>query len=148
MPQRIWMVAVICCLAANIPAQDKNDGAAQSKVLALESIWNMAEEKGDVRALDMIFDDSLLYIDEDGSLLSKSQFLARVKASGTGVQAITTQSIGVHAYGETVVVAGTYRVKGMEKGKAYLHEGRFMDTWVLRRGTWVCVVAQSTPVFH
>jgi hypothetical protein len=142
------MVAVICCLAANIPAQDKNDGAAQSKVLALESIWNMAEEKGDVRALDMIFDESMMYIDEDGSLLNKAQFLAHVKASGPAVQSITTQTIGVHAYGEAVVVAGTYRVKGLAGGKAHMREGRFMDTWVLRRGTWVCVVAQSTPVLR
>jgi hypothetical protein len=144
---------MICCLAANIPAQDKpaqdkNDGAARSKVLALESIWNMAEEKGDVRALDMIFDESMIYIDEDGTLLNKARFLAHVKASVAAVQSITTQTIGVHVYGETVVVAGTYRAKGLAGGKAYVREGRFMDTWVLRRGTWVCVVAQSTPILH
>jgi hypothetical protein len=34
----------------------------------------------------------------------------------------------------------------MEHNKAYLHEGRFIDTWVLREGAWVCVVAQSTPL--
>lgn len=136
-------------LAANIPAQDSaNDSATQSKVLALESAWNMAEERGDTRALDMIFDNAMIYIDEDGTLLTKTQFLARLRGSGPHVQSLVTQTIGVRVYGEMAVVAGSYRAKGIKQGKPQQWEGRFIDTWVLKRGAWVCVVAQSTPVGH
>jgi Domain of unknown function (DUF4440) len=138
-----------CVLAASMAAEDNIGSAAQSKVLALESAWNIAEEKSDVRALDLIFDNSMIYIDDDGALLSKAQFLARIKNTRTQMQSLVTQTIGVRIYGgEMAVVVGSYRARGMEHNKAYLHEGRFIDTWVLREGAWVCVVAQSTPLTH
>lgn len=116
--------------------------------MALESIWNQAEEKGDVGALDLILNDALVYIDEDGALLTKSQFLARVKHAGVLVQSITTQAVSVHVFGGIAVVGGRYRAKGVEKGKAYQREGRFIDVWVIERGNWICVAAESTPILR
>ena len=148
MPRMVHaLILLTFALAASTAAEDNIDSAAQSKVLALESAWNIAEEKSDVRALDLIFDNSMIYIDEDGALLSKAQFLARVKNARTQIQSLVTQTIGVRIYGgEMAVVVGSYRVRGIEHNKAYLREGKFMDTWVLREGAWICVVAQSTPI--
>ncbi|MGC1451957.1 MAG: nuclear transport factor 2 family protein [Candidatus Sulfotelmatobacter sp.] len=147
MRRMIQMIPVICTLAASIAAQDNTGSAAQSKVLALESAWNIAEEKSDVRALDLIFDNSMIYIDEDGMLLSKAQFLARIRNNRTQMQSLVTQTIAVRIFdGEMAVVVGSYRARGVEHNKPYLREGRFMDTWVLRGGAWVCVVAQATPL--
>jgi hypothetical protein len=142
---QVWIAT--CALGVFMAAQDNVGSAAQSKVLALESAWNIAEEKSDVRALDLIFDNSMIYIDEDGGLLSKAQFLARIKNTHTQMESLVTQTIAVRIYGgETAVVVGSYRARGMEHNKPYLREGRFMDTWVLREGAWICVVAQSTPL--
>jgi uncharacterized protein DUF4440 len=143
----IRVLVAMCWVAAHVPAQD-GGSAAGSKVLALESAWNMAEEKGDVRALNLILDNSMIYIDEDGALMNKTQFLARVKQDRAKLQSLVTQNIGVRVYAGTAVVAGTYRAKGVQRGKAYLRDGRFIDTWVLKGGRWVCVVAQSTPVLR
>lgn len=145
MRAKFCLLILVCSLSSRILAQD-NASAAQSKVLALESAWNMAEERGDARALDMIFDNSMIYIDEDGSLLNKAQFLARVKGPGPHITSLVTETIGVRVYGEMAIVAGSYRAKGVKQGKAFQREGRFIDTWVLKQGSWVCVVAQSTPV--
>jgi hypothetical protein len=142
----LCILAAVCLLTARTAAQENTWSAAGSKVLALESVWNMAEEKADVRALDLIFDDSMIYIDEDGSLLSKAQFLAHVKAAGPQLQSLITKTIAVRVFGEAAMVVGSYEARGAERGKAYLHQGRFMDTWVLKEGAWVCVVAQSTPI--
>jgi hypothetical protein len=143
------VIAIMLCLVAmRAWPQGNSDTNAASKILALESIWNQAEEKGDARALDLIFDASMVYIDEDGSLLTKSQFLARVKVVGPQLQSLVTHTISVHVYGDTAVIAGTYHAKGMEKGKTYQRGGRFIDTWVLTKGAWLCVAAQSTPVMH
>jgi hypothetical protein len=147
MRRMVHVLMLTCALAVSIAAEDDNGSAAQSKVLALESAWNIAEEKSDVRALDLIFDNSMIYIDEDGTLLSKAQFLARIRNTRTQMQSLVTQTIAVRIYGgATAVVVGSYRARGMEHNKAYLREGRFMDTWVLREGAWICVVAQSTPL--
>jgi hypothetical protein len=53
-----------------------------------------------------------------------------------------------HIYGDSAVVTGIYREKGMNKGKPYLRRGRFTDTWVNQNGTWVCVASQSTLITH
>jgi len=143
----VHALMLTCALVASIAAEDNISSAAQSKVLALENAWNIAEEKSDVRALDLIFDNSMIYIDEDGALLSKAQFLAQTKNTHTQMQSLVTQTIAVRMFGgEMAVVVGSYRARGMEHNKAYLREGKFMDTWVLREGAWICVVAQSTPL--
>jgi hypothetical protein len=114
----------------------------------MESVWNQAEENGDIRSLDLIFDKALIYIDEDGSSLTKDQFLLRAKSKGPELQSLVTQTTSVHVYGETALVVGNYRAKGMQSGKPYTHDGRFIDTWVVKNGSWVCVAAQATPVLR
>lgn len=127
-------------------AQSEADSGARTKILALENVWNNAEKAGDVGALSLILDGTLVYVDEDGSELTKTQFLEHVKEAGPQVQALATDGISVHVYGGIALVAGTYRVSGVAKGKTYRRVGRFLDTWVLQNGTWVCVAAQATPL--
>jgi hypothetical protein len=45
-----------------------------------------------------------------------------------------------------VVVTGTYKEKGEEKGKAYSRRGRFTDMWVREKGGWLCMASQETLI--
>ena len=90
----------------------------------------------------------MIYVDEDGSLLTKAQFLAHAKKSGANLQLLVTPTMSVHVYGGTAVVAGSYRAKGVHQGKLYQREGRFIDTWAFKKGAWVCVAAQATPILR
>ncbi len=147
---RILALAMVCLWAMNTRAQASSANQdSESKLLALESVWNQAEEKGDIRALDLIFDPSMVYVDEGGVLLTKAQFLAHAgKQSETDLQWLVTPTMSVHVYGNTAVVVGSYTAKGLERGKAFRREGRFIDTWVFKKGAWVCVAAQATPIRH
>jgi len=49
-------------------------------------------------------------------------------------------------YGDAAVVAGIFRVKGTDKGKAYLHRERFVDTWIKINGTWQCVATTAALI--
>jgi len=49
-------------------------------------------------------------------------------------------------YGEAAVVNGIFRVKGVEKGKTYVHRERFADTWIKQNQTWQCVASQATLI--
>jgi ketosteroid isomerase-like protein len=148
MKTKVYFTVVVCLTALRICAQDQSNQAAASKIVALESVWNQAEEHSDIRALDLIFDDALIYIDEDGSSLTKAQFLSRAKVKSAQLQSLVTQNTSVRVYGETALVVGSYRAKGVQQGKPYQHDGRFIDTWVLKNDTWVCVAAQATPVLR
>jgi ketosteroid isomerase-like protein len=131
-------------LEAALP-QTEDELAARTMIMALENIWNNAEKGGDAAALSLILDDAMVYIDEDGSLLTKVQFLEQVKQTGPQLQSLVTDAMSVHVYGETALVAGRYRVTGVVRGKAFHREGRFIDTWVRKNGAWLCVAAQATP---
>ena len=122
--------------------------AEQTKILALENAWNQAEEHKDVKALESLLDPTLVYIDYDGSIMNKAQFIASVQAPALHPEQIVNESMTAHVYGDSAVVTGVYREKGSNAGKPYLRRGRFTDTWVYQANTWVCVASQSTLISH
>jgi ketosteroid isomerase-like protein len=126
-------------------APDQLD-AAETRILALENAWNQAEEHKDVNALDSLLDATLIYVDYDGSMMDKAQFMASIKLPSLHPEQIVNESMTAHLYGDSAVVTGIYREKGEKNGKPYLRRGRFTDTWVLHQGTWVCVASQSTLI--
>ena len=118
--------------------------AEQTRILALENAWNLAEEHKDSKALETLLDSTMVYIDYDGSLMDKTQFIASVKAPALHPEQIVNESMTAHVYGGAAVVTGIYREKGVNHGKPYLRRGRFTDTWVYHDNSWVCVASQST----
>jgi|SRR5882672_4661808 len=144
---RAILGATLCLLAASLFSQEMSGTeAAQAKVLALENAWNLAEAHKDARALEQLMANSLIYIDYDGTLMSKTQFLANVKAAAKEEQKIVTESMTVQIHGKTAIVTGIYRDTGMAHGKPYALKGRFLDVWVEENGNWQCVAAQATLV--
>ena len=143
------MLAVLAVLFTNVLAaapQQQNISDEGGRVLALEKAWNLALEEKNTKALDMLLANTMVSIDIDGSVSSKSEFLASIKSADyQPSQAVTEQST-VQVYGDTAVVVGIFRVKGTEKGKPYAHRERFVDTWIKINGTWQCVVTTSTLI--
>jgi ketosteroid isomerase-like protein len=116
----------------------------EGRILALETAWNHAEQNKDVAALDQLMASTLVYIDYDGSLQTKAQYLAEAKSESLHPEQIINDEMTAHMYGDAAVVTGIYREKGISKGKPYSRRGRFTDTWVKEKGTWLCVASQTT----
>lgn len=141
--------AILACATSLLAAaQTYGDAGARSNILALEYAWDQAQERGDTKALDAIFDNSLVFVDFDGKLLTKAEYLARVKSDSPHLEQIVTESMNVQVLGNTAIVVGTYRAKGLEDGKPYLRRRRFTDTWMLMRGHWMCIAAEATPILR
>lgn len=138
---------VLLVLALIVGAQDRpKPSDAEGRILALETAWNHAEEAKDAAALDQLLASSLVYIDYDGSIMTKAEFLANIRAVDLHPAQIINDEMTAHVYGDAAIVTGTYREKGVFKGKPYLRHGRFTDTWVKLGGTWQCVASQSTLI--
>jgi ketosteroid isomerase-like protein len=145
----IWCVIIlVCSVLVSAPAQDTGVAAARSNILALEHAWDQAQERRDPKGLAAIFDNSLIFVDYDGKILTKAEYMARVKSNNTHMAQIVAEQMNVQVFGDTAIVVGTYRVKGVENGSPYLRRGRFVDTWVLTSGHWLCVAAATTPILH
>ncbi len=143
-----FAVILVCSALWSAAAQNSADPGSATKVLALEHAWNQAEERKDTKALDALFDNALVYVDYDGTYRTKAEFLARVKSPTSMPQQEITESMTARTFGDTVIVTGIYAAKGVENGKPYTRRGRFIDTWTLKNGSWLCVASQSTPLLH
>ncbi len=115
-------------------------------VLGLEKAWNRALEEKNVKALDMVLANTFVSIDIDGSVSSRSEFLASIASPDYQPSQAVTEESKVQVYGDAAVVVGVFRVKGTEKGKPYVHRERFVDTWIKSNGKWQCVATTSTLI--
>jgi len=114
--------------------------------MALETLWNQAEVDKDVRALSQLIPDTFVYVDFDGSIKTKPEFLESVKSGPERPTEIKSESIIANTYANAVVVTGVHREKGTLGGKHYARRGRFIDTWIQTNGSWLCVASQSTLI--
>lgn len=137
----VLLVAVAIALA-----QQGNITDEGGRVLALEKAWNHALEEKDTKALDMLLANTMVSVDIDGSIQTKSEFLASIKSPDYQPSQAVTEETNVQVYGGAAVVVGIFRVKGTLKGKPYVRRERFVDTWIKMNGSWQCVATTSALI--
>lgn len=141
LPVAIVLFGVILARADQNSISDEG-----GRVLALENAWNHALETKDVKALNMMLANTFLSVEIDGSVSSKSEFLASIKSPDYQPSQAVTEQSSVQVYGDASVVVGVFRIKGTEKGKPYVHRERFVDTWIKINDAWQCVATTSTLI--
>jgi ketosteroid isomerase-like protein len=141
---------LLCLCATSTPLLTQDNAESQSKIIALENAWNRAYKSGDTRALDSLLDDSVVLINDDGSVQTKADFLGSLRAASSSQdQQVAPESITVHMHGPQVAIAtGVFEAKGIEAGKRYVRRERFVDTWVYKDGKWVCVATNAVPILR
>ena len=139
--------AVFLLSSVLLTAQDApKPGGEEAHLLALESAWNHAEQSKDASALGQLVADTFVYVDHDGTLMNKKEYLASTANNEVQQEQINNEGMTVHIYGNAAVVNGMYRDKGLEKGKPFSRHGRFTDTWIREKDAWQCVASQSTLI--
>ena len=148
LPKRIiaGMALLLALAMAMASAGQRGRSDEGGHILALDNSWNRALETKDTKALDLLLADTFVSVDIDGSMETKRQFLADIKAPDYHPsQAVTDQST-VAVYGDSAVVVGVFRSKGVDKGKTYVRRERFVDTWVKINGSWKCVASVTVLI--
>src|SRR5260370_25891059 len=84
--------------------------------------------------------------DYDGTVLTKGQFLASIRDKSIQVTVEVSENMKLFRHGDTVIVIGSTREKGTEKGKPFSHLGRFTDTWIKKGGQWLSICSQLTLI--
>ncbi len=142
MKRAVSLLLLLCVAAPFAPAQD--DEAIRTKILALEKAWNQAYKLADTKALASILDDKIILIEDDGSMKTKAEFLASIKAPTSNEEQVAPESLIVHVFGKTAVAVGVIGVKG----KSGVRRERFIDTWIEKNGNWICIASDATPILH
>jgi len=132
MTVKAWLTYRVLLLATVMPVAAMHAQSAQdsdsARVLALETLWNQAEVAKDASALDHLLADDFTYVDIDGSLQNKAQFLNGIKHPVEHIEVIGNDSLKAHVYHDTVILSGTSCAKRTLNGKASVHSGRLTDT--------------------
>jgi|SRR5579862_2454454 len=147
MKARVYLFLYIVVALTTIQATLAHAGdieADKTKLLALENAWNRAQLTHDSNALGGLVADRYVYTDDDGTVMNKRQFLVDNKDPAYNANVMTNDDVQVISYDNVAVVVGKYHAKGMYKGKAFDHWGRFTDTWVYRNNTWECIATHTS----
>src|SRR5437588_12656986 len=101
------------CAVLSAARQTTRPNGEEGRIMALESAWDQAEQNKDAKALANLLADNLVYVDYDGSLSTKQQFLAQVKTADIAGEQINNEGVTVHLYRNNVAVStSSYRGKG------------------------------------
>jgi len=138
------LVGTLLLLSVSCFAQSHSD--LESKLIAMENAWNVAQKDHDTKALDALVADTFINTDWDGTVSNKGQFLADAKDTAYKFETVGNTNVSVFIYGNTAVVTGAYHSTGTHKGKPFDSHGRFTDTWVLINGQWKCVASATTHI--
>lgn len=144
------LLALLClsCLATTVLGQNPSDDshATESKLIALENIWNQAQLHRDSGALEALLADNFTNTEWDGEITDRAQFLADIRKPHYRPTLATIQDVKVSLFSSMAILTGTYHTKGTSEGKPYEHYGRFTDTWVFQKGRWQCVSSHTSLI--
>src|SRR5579862_5102259 len=101
---RFFFIAV---LAVTTHAQETSEGV-EVTIRALERHWTEAQGHNNNAALNLIFDNALVYV-EYGKLVSKAEYLSRVRKEITSDDEVVNEAMSVRVFGTTAIVVGSYR---------------------------------------
>lgn len=140
---RIMSILFILACAASLSAlAQEADGNTATTIRALEHEWVDGQSRNNNRALDLIFDNALVYV-EYGQLVTKGDYLARIKQEAPQ---IAMEAMTVRQFGNTAIVIGAYQERLAKNGQRELKHWRFIDTWVRKKNGWVLVAAAAAPI--
>lgn len=144
------MILPLISLFAFIPltaSQEVMQGGTEASIRALEREWTVGQSRNDNRALDMLFDNALVYV-EYGRLMSKGEYLSRIRQYAPELDQIEMGPMNVRVFGSTAIVVGTYVEKQVQSSRKQVKRWQFIDTWVYKKNGWVLVAAGASPVVH
>ena len=139
----LWMASLLVARGFGQAPDDTKIPAAE--IMRQEEMMTHAQNLGDAAAMANLLDSFGLFVDREGTLQTKTQFLAALKEPAARLEPIR-QSIRITFWENTAVVTGIYRAKDQPDGTRQVQRGRFTHVWVRENGVWRCAGAQATPL--
>jgi ketosteroid isomerase-like protein len=132
------------CMAVLAAAQESDrDAGIATTIRTLETSRFDAQQKKDVGALNSIFGDALMLVDENGTLWTKADFLANSRSSNIVLLRIVPESLTVRVNGDVAIVIGIYKEKELKAARPHAQRCRFIDTWAFEDGKWLCIASAA-----
>ena len=116
------------------------------EVMAAEEAWTKAHLETDVAALDRLMHRDYTIIKPDGSVWDKETALASYVPGKRDWTEAGSSDHQVRIYGDTAVVVGVWKAKGVNNGEAFDYSARYVSVWVKEGDKIQMVSDQSTEI--
>ena len=116
------------------------------EVLAAEEEWTQAHLIIDPRVIDKLMHPDYIIIKQDGSVWDKETALASyVPGKREWFMAGSSEHI-VRVYGDTAIVIGLWKARGVNNGEPFDYSARYTSYWVKENNILRIVSDQSTEI--
>src|SRR6201993_234715 len=138
------------CLIAAVLFGCRYVAMAQSStsgdLIQLESRFNDALVRADLKTIEEIEADDLIFTDATGTVTSKADEMQSLKSGDAKFESIQMTDTRVQDFGDIAVVTGRLVEKAQYKNSDISGTYRFTDVWARRKGKWEHVAGQETLV--
>jgi ketosteroid isomerase-like protein len=138
--------ALLAVCAVAVPSAQRPVLSTQQILEQLERNWVAAFQRNDVAFVNSVLAPEFVATYDDGTRGDRRRELQLVAEFNRQVDKQTVDEFTVKVFGDAAVVWFTERMIGPVQGKPTEIVMRYMDVFVNRDGTWLCVGSQSTRV--
>jgi ketosteroid isomerase-like protein len=140
------MVVLAVTVLVLEPATNLKAADVVQELINLKQRWAEAEDKRDTSFLDRILADDFVAGTARGDVINKEQLIQRIKSPDRRVDEHHSDEIQVRVYGKVAVMIDHTTIWGVDKGKRFGGQFRFIRIFVKQHGKWRAVLAQATPL--
>jgi ketosteroid isomerase-like protein len=129
------------------PPRHHNRKQAHTQIEALEQQWRMAVLNNDVAGMDKLLSDDYLGITASGELVTKAQWLERMRTRNFMLTRLDASDVKIKLKGTIAIVTSFAQVEGTSDGKPLT--GSFRYTRVYQRlpsGAWNITSFEATHI--
>jgi ketosteroid isomerase-like protein len=128
------------------PKHETDPKGVRAEILAVEEQWATAIERQDAAAFERIGAEDFRFIDENGRVLNRAQYIADRSHNRDNVESAIQDEIEVRQYGDAAIATGRSILHGTRDGAPFVYRFRWMDVYVRRAGRWQPVSGQLTAL--
>jgi ketosteroid isomerase-like protein len=118
----------------------------KKQILKLENDWVRALKTKDRQFLDKIVAPSFTFIEPDGTVKNRAEYLADRSSDSVETEAFENVDLKVHVFGNFAVASGLAKITERRQGKLYRFRLRWKEMWMKDKGNWQVLTSQATPV--
>jgi len=100
----------------------------------------------DVDALDRLMAPDCFHVGDGGEILDREAILVSMRSGDRSWEDAHSDEHDVRIYGDTAVVVGRWRARGVNTGQSFDYAACYVSVWVRHEGGWRMVSDQSTPI--
>ena len=128
------------------PKSEADFEAVRAEILVIENQWATAIERQDAAAFDRLAAEDFRFIDEDGRVLDRAQYIAARSHNPEKLESAVQDQIEVRQYGDAAIATGRSILHGTRDGVSFTYRFRWTDMYMQRDGRWQAVSAQLTAL--